>query len=112
MNNKYPMTKENYLELKEIYPDFVWKPQFMKVLNVVSPFIRRFPLNIDYSSEIPQDGACVFISNHTNFYDSLVCNETLKSQKYFFKLFFFDSVSCVPHLVDRVLPFRKNFHAD
>lgn len=75
--------KEIYKELHTKYPNFEWEPKYMILLNIASKFIKYFPVETKFQSEIPQDGALFFLENHLNFYDSLVFDAALKGYNHF-----------------------------
>lgn len=86
MNEKNQRRKERkkiYNEIHSKYPDFVWKPYAIPILKGASPFIKRFKVEVEYEEPLPKDGALILANNHSNFYDSLVCNEVLNGVEYF-----------------------------
>jgi len=71
--------REIYKELHSKYANFVWNPQFMPLLKIASPLIKRFKVEVEFEAEIPKDGSIIFCQNHNNFYDSLVLDQALKN---------------------------------
>lgn len=75
--------KKVYKELHATYPDFVWKPQYLPLLNIASKVIKRFPVEVVFENNLPTDGVMIIIQNHSNFYDSLVFDEIYNGINYF-----------------------------
>ena len=79
----------NYRERRKIFKklcanndNLVWNPQYMPLLKIVFPFLRNFKVNIQKEDNLPKDGVLIFMQNHSNFYDSMILEKTLKNEFY------------------------------
>ena len=76
--------KEIYENLKGKYQNLEFDSRYEGLLRLASPFYTKFKKNpTNFIGNIPDDGVLLFISNHSNVYDSLVCNYVFKDYKYF-----------------------------
>ncbi len=76
--------KEIYDKLKDKYQNLEFDSRYEGLLKLASPFYTIFKKNpTNFIGNIPEDGVLLFISNHSNVYDSLVCNYVFRDYKYF-----------------------------